>query len=234
MQQDRPTALWAWGEHHQIANHRSQKPSRTISVTQCDTREVQSGGENKTDGLNSEDKSLSAHPTSIWAPATPNLKWIQHFPSHYPFSLHWPDPIGSNQLAPPSAFNRSYFLILVVWKGSVISLFFLWLFVTRCLFDCTVLEHFRCFSHFTNCHMCSVAPAAVYFIYCSAGELPLVMWGEASKTADQPVTFVNKSRKPSCALVWTNPSSWTQSVIPKLQWEQDNSNNKATELIYWL
>lgn len=99
-----------WGTN-KAANLRSQKPSRTISVTQCDTGEVQSGGErNKTDRLNGKDEGLSAHHTSIWATAAANVKWIQHFPSHYPITLRWPAPIGSNQLAnqpalhpPPSA-----------------------------------------------------------------------------------------------------------------------------------
>lgn len=96
---------------------------------------MQSGGEkNKTDRLNSEDKSLSAHPASIWAPAAANVKWIQHFPSHYPFSLHWSAPIGSNQPA-NQPFNWSYFLIVVILKGSVCSFLSLWLTV------CLITQH---------------------------------------------------------------------------------------------
>ncbi len=194
-------------------------------------RAVQSGGEkNKTDRLKSEDKSLSAHPTSIWAPAAVNVKWIQHFPSHYHISLHWPDPIGSNQPANqpapplPPAFNWSYFLIPVIWKGSVISLLFLCLFVTRCLFDYTALNHFRCFSHSTNCHMCSIAPAAVYFIYCSAGELLLVMWGGGGGWGGG-IRFINTwvSRPVS----QDSHGSLTHSRAERLRARRDNDALKA-------
>lgn len=72
-----------------------QGQSQSLNVTQ--ERCSPGARKNKTDRLNCEDKSLSAHPTPIWAPAASDFKWIQHLPSHYPISLHWPAPIGSNQ-----------------------------------------------------------------------------------------------------------------------------------------
>lgn len=64
------------GNTIKAANRCSQTPSRIISVTECDTKEVQA--------RSGKEENLSAHPTSIWVPAAANVKWIQHFPSHYP------------------------------------------------------------------------------------------------------------------------------------------------------
>lgn len=111
----------------------------------------------------SKEENLSAHPTSIFVPAAANVKWIQHFPSHYHIILHWPDPIGSNQPANqpalpllPPAFHWSYFLIMAIWSGSLISLLFQWFFMPRCLFDYTVLNHFKCFFYTPLIAICVV------------------------------------------------------------------------------
>lgn len=138
-----------------------QGQSQSLNVTQERCSPGARG--NKTDRLNWEDKSLSARPASIRAPAAADLKWIQHFPSHYPISLHWPAPIGTNQPTNHGPHSPRLYLKLFSssWLFGTVHCFFLWLFVTRCLFNYTVLNHFKCFSHSTNCHMCSIAPASV-------------------------------------------------------------------------
>lgn len=194
---------------------------------------MQSGGEeNKTDRLNSEDKSRSAHPpTSIWAPAAANLKWIQHFLSHYPFSLNWPDPIGSNQPAnqpsispPPPAFNWSYFLIMAIW--------------TRYLFDYTVSNHFRCFSHSTNCHICT----------CCCVFHPLqrrrVAIGDAGRGRLQPltdrrlfiniyVTFRNVRKHGNILLMHDWAHSLTRSRMERLRFRRDKMPKADIKKAQW-
>lgn len=123
------------------------------------------GERDKTGKLSSGDKSLSAHPASIRAPAAADVKWIQHFLSHYPISLQYSASStfksagqSTHTPLPPSPWSDAIFSS---WLFGKVHCFFSGS-LGLALFDLTVLNHFTCFVflHFTNWHVCT-APATV-------------------------------------------------------------------------
>lgn len=131
-----------------------------------------SGGErDKTGKLSSGDKSLSAHPASIRAPAAADVKWIQHFLSHYPISLQYSGSStfksagqSTHTPLPPSPWSDAIFSS---WLFGKVHCFFSGS-LGLALFDLTVLNHFTClFVFYTSLiAMCAQHLLPCSFFYC--------------------------------------------------------------------